>query len=212
MSKGTDGKFVKGNAGGPGRGNKKELLDRYRRDSTQETAQALVADMASLEASLAEVDAAIAAREAEYIESIAPLLKEKASTEVTLSRCRVAVEFLRDPVGFGGYGVTPQFQAFEEHRAIVADLRAAEQELTDTPDPGLRRAEAIGDHESWCRLRAHEIARDRVDALRGAEIAARRKAERLGNVIAPLVDNPVPDFGGNGRVRGANVRREMLAS
>jgi len=206
----ASGKFL--NHPGPGRPSKKliALHERHKRATIQETCEALQQDIPNLEQQLADLDAEIADRERKFLEQIGPTVKHRSEVGVELSRARVAVHYLGDPIAFGGLAPYPGDVAKDAYDEVRRELEDAQRKLADTPDPHCTRVEALADADKWTQLHEYESARDSVDVLLGQEARARQTAEACGCEIAPLGDGPSVD--GDPFTPPRVTRREMVAN
>ena len=218
----TTGTFTKGNAGGPGRGRTKELLDRYKCESAAETLAALAGDVEKVEARLGEIDVEIERREAKYLQSVEPLVREKARLVIDRGRCHAARVYLESPTDFTGER-TPLGVAETEYRAAVEALRTAEVELARWPEVvDTPRSVALLDPDGWERIVRHEQSRDEVDRLLGVVQTARRKYEGLGGQVPQLPGHETEEFPGmnadgpdpfdGDRPRRRSLRRDPMES
>lgn len=208
MTQDKRGQFVKGGRGGPGRKKLVEAQDRYKRETLAECAKVLSDDIPRLENQLRECDAAISEAEAAFVDGLAPILKQRAEVDVTLSRARVAKHYVANPYGFGG--ATPAVDvAKSEYQTIAWALQDARRELELRPQPPFTRTEALGDSDRWTKVHEYERCRDAVTKLEKQEGAARRKLESLGS----MVPRPVTDANFNvaePKVRTISAAREMV--
>jgi len=197
----NSGKFQPGCRGGPGRlpaGSRERTYKAARGDAVREALEGIVGELGDAEAVIASCDERLAQAEAKYLESIAPILKERTRGEVAYSRSKAAQTFLES-------GEIDRADVWEaagrRHAEAVAALAAAEAELERCPCPPGDRRQLVLDRDGWARVQEHETARDAHLAatreLNEAEqqcqsvgVAVEASADRLALETYPGVSRP----------------------
>ncbi|MDO8631947.1 MAG: hypothetical protein Q7R41_15790 [Phycisphaerales bacterium] len=171
------GTFAVGNRGGPGRP-ANDGVEAFRKDArgdaVREALESIAAELADAEQAIAGCDAKLAEAEAAYLESIAPMLKERIKGEVAYSRSKAAQTFLSS-------GDLDRADAWEvagrRYAEAVAALAAADAELARCPCPSGDRRTLILDRDAWTRVQEHDRAMESQQAaeqeLNEAEIQCR---------------------------------------
>ena len=163
----NSGKFQPGCRGGPGRlpaGSRERTYKAARGDAVREALEGIVGELGDAEAVIASCDERLAQAEAKYLESIAPILKERTRGEVAYSRSKAAQTFLAS-------GELDRADVWEaagrRYAAAVARLAVAEAELVRCPCPAGDRRQLVLDRDAWARVQEHEqTQQEQFDAQR----------------------------------------------
>ena len=176
----NSGRFQPACRGGPGRlpaGSQERAHKTARGDAVRDALEAIAGELDDAESKISAADERLAQAEAKYLESIAPILKERTRGEVAYSRSKAAQTFLAS-------GEIDRQSVWEaagrRHAEAVAALAAAEAELVRCPCPSGDRRQLVLDRDAWARVQEHETARDAQQPAERELNEAEQQCQSLG--------------------------------